>query len=175
MTDLDVYDIPFSGFEKQIMLWVEEAVELRYGAAGDPEGALTTGNETTPAEALAFLRRVRQRADRVDELLTVIIRAKGRARRLRDGAAFHADNALTTAVVERGTHRKEFSSGRERESEAKLDSFEERRTAHTAARLVDITIEAYDVVNGIHWGLDAIRKDLRSTLNALQFEATLER
>lgn len=175
MTDLDVFDIQFPGFEKQVMLWVTEAIELRHGTAGDPEGSLSTGNESTPAEALAFLRRVRQRADRVDELHVVIIRAKGRARRLQAEAAFHADTALTSAMVERGSKRVEFSSGRERESEAKLDSFDERRAAHQAARLVDVTSEAYDVINTIHWQLDAIRKDLRSTLNALQFEATLER
>lgn len=175
MTELASFDIPFSDIEKQVMDWVREAIELRHGAAGDPDGPLTTGSEETPREALAYLRRVRQRTDRVDELMTRTIRAKGRARRVRDEATFHADNALTTAVVERGTHRKEFSAFRERESEAKLDSFEERRLAHQAARLVDVTSEAYDVINGIHWQLDAIRKDLRSTLNALQFEATLER
>lgn len=175
MTDLASFDIPFSDIEKQVMDWVREAIELRFRTAGDPDGSLSTGHEGTPSEALAFLRRVRQRTDRVDELRIAAIRAKGRARRAQAEAAFQADNALSTAMADRSARRADFSSGRERESEAKLDSFEERRAAHQAARLVDVTSDAYEVINGIHWQLDAIRKDLRATLNALQFEATLER
>ncbi len=157
------------------MSWVSEALELRHGEAGDKEGRLRDADPEDPDDMMKLLRRVRARADRVDGLLATATRARGRARRAKTEAEFVAANELDKATTNRASRRQEFSSGREREAEAKLDTFEERRLAHQATRLVDITTEAYDVINQIHWQFDAMRKDLRASLHALQFEASLER
>lgn len=173
--ELDVYDVPFNELETLVMSWVTEALELRHGAAGDPEGPIKGWTANPPSEVTAVLLRVRSRSDRVDELLSKVTQARGRAKRTQDQAAFVAEVALMTATTQRAARRVEFSSGREREAEAKLDSLEERRIAHQANRLVNVTNEAYEVINQAHWQLDAIRKDLRATLHALQFESSLER
>ena len=161
--------------EQQVLSWVDEALELRHGAAGDPKGSIRGAAQETPEEALDLLLRIRVRSDRVDELLSKATLARGRARRSREEAAFAADLALMEATQRRAAARVEFSSGREREAEAKLDSFNERRVAYLRERLVSVTNDAYDVISQIHWQLDAIRKDLRATIHALQFESGLER
>lgn len=173
---LDVYDVPPSGQEARVLAWVQEAIELRYGSAGDDEGSLDGILEVnTPREVLQALRRVRTRADRVEHLLVNARRAKRRAKSTRDRVTFEAANRFGESLVAEGQRRIEFQSAEERKQIANLESIEERRLAHQADRLVDITVEAYDAINTIHWGLDAIRKDLRSALNAFQFESTLER
>jgi len=154
---------------------VKEAVDLRHGVAGDPEGNLSTASDETPAEALAFLRRVRPRADRVDELLAAAKRARGRLRLVRDEAKFQADSAVEEKWADKASKRVEFSSSFERGVEARTETFEQRRDAHQAARLVSVADDAVDVISQCYWGLDGIRKDLRSTLHALQFEYSLER
>lgn len=175
--ELDIYDIPFEGVEATVIGWVREALELRHGAANDPKGKLTvvTTEEGIPA-LQDMLIRVRQRSDRVDELLSKVTQAKGRAKRAQDEARFLAEVALDTALDTNAAHRtREFVTREERNADAKLRSLEQRRHAHRSERLVSITSESYDVINQIHWQLDAIRKDLRATLHSLQFESSLER
>lgn len=174
---LDELEVPLSKVEERVVGWVKEALELRHGAAGDPKGSIRGwgSQEDSIPEVTDLLLRVRNRSDRVDELLAKATQAKSRARMAQDEAAFLADSALMQATTHRATKRAEFSSGKEREAEAKLDAFEERRLAHQSSRLVSVTSTAYEVINQVHWQLDAIRKDLRATLHALQFESGLER
>lgn len=175
MTELTAFDIPFSDVEQQVLSWVRESLELRHGSAGDPKGSIKGAAQETTAEITDLLLRVRARSDRVDELLSKVTLARGRARRAKEEAAFSADRALMEATQQRAARRVEFSTGKEREADAKLDSFEERRIAHQGDRLVSVTNDAYEVINQVHWQLDAIRKDLRAALHALQFESSLER
>lgn len=175
MTSLDDFDVPFSELEKQIMGWVKEALDLRHGEAGDPKGSLRGAAEETVGEVTDLLLRVRARSDRVDELLARITLAKGRAKRAREEAQFSADRALMEATQQHAQRRAEFSSAKEREADAKLDAFEERRIAHQGDRMVSVTQDAYEVINQVNWQLGAIRNDLRAKLHALQFESSLER
>jgi hypothetical protein len=175
VTDLTAYDIPFNEVEQQVLSWVKESLELRHGAAGDPKGTIKGAPQETTDEITDLLLRVRVRSDRVDELLSKVTLARGRARRAKEEAAFTADKVLMEATQHHASKRVEFSSGREREAEAKLDAFEERRLAHQGDRLVSVTNDCYEVINQVHWQLDAIRKDLRAQLHALQFESSLER
>lgn len=177
MTTLDELEAPLSALEDRVLSWSKEALELRHGAAGDPKGAIRGWGSTDDSipEVQDLLLRVRARADRTDELLAKATQAKARAKRAKDEADFIADKRVMEATKHHAAKRAEFSSGRERESEAKLDAFEERRLAHQASRLVSVTSEAYEVINQVHWQLDAIRKDLRAILHALQFESGLER
>lgn len=162
-------------FERQILCWVEEALDLRHGEAGDPKGRIRGAEQETIAEMTDLLRRVRARSDRVDELLSKATLARGRARRAKEEAAFTADRALMQATQIRAARRTEYSSAAERAADAKLDSFEERRVAYLRDRLVSVTNDAHEVISQVHWQLDAIRKDLRASLHALQFESSLER
>lgn len=177
MTDLSVFDIPFEGIEKNVMAWAAEALELRHGAAGDPEGPLAPVPRDMGPEVIDnMLFRARQRSDRVDELLSKVTMAKARAKRAQDAAAFQADVSRDQALKKNLENRRvEFTTREERSANAALDSLEERRTAHSAARLVSITTEAYDIVSQVHWSLNGIRKDLREQLASFQFESTLER
>lgn len=175
--EIAVYDIPFEGVEARVMEWVTEALELRHGEAGDPDGTLAgVLNCEGPDEALHGLRRVVARTDRVDNLLSKVTQAKARAKRAQEHAAFSADIAYDTATQQNAARRtREFVTRDERKADAALDSLEQRRIAHHASRLVSITTEAYEVVRQVHWQLDGLRKDLRSSMHALQFEASLER
>lgn len=175
--ELGQYDIPFTGIELAMQRWVSEALELRHGVAGDPDGRLTEVNPTDGSRAVtAMLVRVRARSDRVDELLAKATQARGRSKRAEDQAAFSAGIAFDTAMRENAARRTiEFTSAQERKADAALDSLEQKRIQHHAGKLVSIASEVYEVINQIHWQLESIRKDLRATLHALQFESSLER
>lgn len=176
MSSLSVYDVPFDEIEAAVMAWVSEALDLRHGEAGDPEGPLGAGPASDDiGEWRTFLFRIRQRSARTDELLSKVTQAKARAKRAQDGAAFAAELAYDEATRNHAARRTtEFTTGKERHADAALDSLEQRRVAHRASRLVSVTTEAYDVVNQVHWQFDGLRKDARSVLHALQFESSLE-
>jgi hypothetical protein len=171
------FDIPFEGIEIKITEWVSEALDLRYAAAGDPEGPLRAPELTdTPEDIRLALIRSRLRADRVEELMAKITQARSRVKLARDQAKFAADQAYDEATRKNQTTRRaEFVTAREKHADASLDSIEQRRIAHQAARLVEVADMAHEVVNRVHWSFEGIRKDLRSTLHALQFESSLER
>lgn len=171
---LDDYDIPISGIGTALMEWTAEAVELRFGTGGDSK-KLNEYSDETPAEAVEFLRAVRKRADRVGGLLQAAKRARGRARRALAAIDFDTDNDMTEAIGQEIGKKRQYESHKDREVAAKLATFEARRTQYEAKRLVSIADEAVEVINDMHWSLDAIRKDIRSTLMELQFESSLER
>jgi hypothetical protein len=176
MVDIDQYDIPLSKLEAQVLGWVDEAISLRHGTVGDPHNRkLRDYDPQSPHEWVDYIRVVLARADRIDELRTACTRARHRAKRAQSEATFVAENALDEATAKRAARRVDFETGKERESQAKLDSFEKRREAHQTARLVDVTTEAHTVISDIYWQLDAMRKDARALLHALQFEASLDR
>lgn len=172
------FDIPFTDLESKVMAWVAEAIDLRHGDAGDQDGPLRqVGMEEGLHVVMNELVRTRNRSDRVDGLLAKVTQARGRARRAQEGAAFAAAQKYDEAQKDNGARRlsNSFMTREERNAEAALDSLEERRVAHQAERLVSITAEAYEVINQIHWQLNAIRTDLRAQIHAIQFENSLER
>lgn len=177
MTDLTEFDVPFNDMEQRVVNWVTEALELRHGSAGDPEGPLRFVDMSDGLEAVdSMLRRARARSDRVDFLLANATRAKFRAQRAREAAEFAAENRQAEALKDNRLNRVDlFVSKEERMADASLDSLTERRNAHAANRLVSVTQEAYEIIKDVHWQLNAIRNDLRTTVHALQFESTLER
>jgi len=177
VSELAKYDIPYNDMEQSMIDWVTESLELRHGVAGDPGGKLTVVDPRAGIEGMmAMLTRVRRRADRVDELLAKATMARGRFRRARDEASFSAEIAYDQATSTNKAHRgfDDFSTKEERNADASLSSLNEKRAAHEAKRLVSGAEEACAVIGQIHWQLDAFRKDLRSTIHALQFESNLE-
>lgn len=176
--NVSAYDVPFGKLESKVTAWVKEALDLRHGDAGDPNGPLRpVGMDEGLHVVMDELVRVRSRSDRVDGLLAKVTQAKGRARRAQEGAAFAASQRYDEAQQQNSARRMpgSFTSREERNADAALAALEERRTAHQAERLVSVTAEAYDIINQIHWQLNAIRTDLRAQIHAIQFENSLER
>ena len=175
---LEAHDIPFSEIEKKVMKWVEEALELRHGDAGDEAGTLGQGFAELDVQStrniIDLMFRIRQRSDRVDYLLSLVAQAKGRAQRAQSEAKFVADEKYERAMNDRSSTKREFTSGREIHANASIDSIDDRRIAHKAARLVSVTQEAYDVVNQIGWQLQRLRDDLKEMLRTLRFEHSLD-
>lgn len=172
---LEVYDIPFTGLEATVLGWVREALDLRHGAGEDPLGALGVMPTDDHHRLLEYLARAQQRAARVDQLLANCTQARARARRAQEQARFAAEVAFDSATQQNAARRTiEFTTREERKADAALDSLEERRIAHHAARLVSITDEAYEVVRQIHWQLENLRKDARAAINALHIDSRLE-
>lgn len=166
MAGLSAYDLPFEGTEKTLLGWVEEALELRHGSAGDPEGPI----ELPPFEdgrdsVLAALRRVRVRLDRIEELQAKARQVKGRVSRVKANAEFEAAIAYDTAMQRRAANRTaEFVTAAERNADAALDSLDQKRVAHQTSRLQSIADESYDVIKGCYWGMDKIRSELLEML-----------
>lgn len=155
--------------------WVEEAVELRYGAGHDPEGPLPADPGEHPEDVIHTMNRVRQRADRVEELLTRTRRVKGQLWRKQTEAAFEAEHKRDQAL-QRGaaTRTIEFVSAAERAADASLASIDEKRAAHQAKMLLDAAQEAFDVIDQCRWGLSAYRQDLRAQLHGMQVIRSIE-
>ena len=177
VTTIEKFDLPLGDVEDTLYKWVEESIELRYGAGNDSEGALSPlDTDASYDRVLHELYRVRKRADRVEYLLSRSTQTKGRARRMLAQAKFEADMRKAEAMRENASRRSSvtFSSAKERESEAALDSFEQLREEHAAQRLSDYATEAQEVISKIYWQLSEMRKDLRATLHALEFASTLE-
>src|SRR6187431_532779 len=108
VVDLNQFEVSLNEMENKLLEWSAEAVDARHGVYGDPAGKLTTGSAESPAEALDYLRRVRARADRVDELLAASKRARGRARRALAAVAFDTENIISEKVST--ARRAEFES-----------------------------------------------------------------
>lgn len=177
MTDLSVFEVPFTDLEKRLLEWVEEALELRHGAAEDPLGPLKPLDFSDGPEAVrADLLRARMRQDRVDELLATVMRARGRIERAKKEAARQAQEAYDAANRTNQVRRRaEFTSAKERDSDANLDTIEQRRTAFEADRLASFADECERIVRNKSFELGGIRDDLKKVLGGLQFESSLER
>lgn len=155
---------------------VEEAVELRYGAADDPLGPLTFPKyEEGPGAFSAAIIRARQRSDRIEEILLRAKRIKSRlAAKLRD-TADEAQDKLDKALVDGQKTRADFSTGAERRAEANLKSFDELRAERLARRELAVAEEVVDALTTLHWGLNGWRSDARDILRSFQLESNLER
>lgn len=177
--ELYKYDIEFSEVESKVLEWAQEALELTYGQAEDPEGKLPALPDLVQglAPMARLLARTVARVDRVDELLSKVTQARARARRAKSQASFDAEAAYDRALRENQGRRSPnlFASADERKADATLDSIEEKRVAHHADRLVSVTEEAYDVINQCHWSLEGKRRDLRTLMSSVGFEAALDR
>lgn len=161
--------------EKAVEKWVAEALELRFGVAGDPRGALPAHPGNHPDEIVDTLIRLRQRADRVDEIVSQVRRLKGRLSRNLSDTQLEAEIKRDEAYQKnRATRVAEYTTAEERRADAALDSIQEKRAAHSAKRLADLAAEAYDVVKDTAWGLSAYRQDLRAILHAMQVIQKLE-
>lgn len=174
--ELSVYDIPLNDMEKSMVAWATEAIELRFGDAGDPEGRVRLPDwEAGQPVMIASLARVRIRLDRTEELQTKAMRARGRLTRIQSDAAFEAQRAYDEAAVHRSAFRsQEYTSAKERNAEAALDSFEQKRAAHQAEKLVAMSQQVEEQIKHCYWGLVKLREDHLTLLRRLETMTTEE-
>lgn len=172
MTDnpeLDRYEVPLSRIETAVVGWVAEARQLRESVSAD---ILAVDN--APAALLA-LRTVVAAQDRVDVLQADARAVMGRARRARDQVAAEAQDQVDAAQADQSARRIEYQSSADRKAAANLAAIEDRRNARLLDRAHDVAREGYDAITAYHWQLNALREDLRATLNVFRFENSLDR
>lgn len=171
---IDQLDLPLTQLEEQILGWVKEALELRFAQDGE---YLSTEHGADPV--LSGLLNVRGRLDRIEELLTKVTRARGRAQRARMVAQAVADDAWDTQsqVELQAAQRRpdQFVAPRERYANSNLETLHQKRDLRAAERLAHSTEEAYEVIRTVHRGLDSIRNDHLAVIRALSWESHMER
>lgn len=174
MTDSTIAQ--FKRLEELALGRVEEAMELRHGKAGDPDGKISMGelNYTDPRDVLSLLHRVRMRSDRVDEIRAQAAKARGTARRAESKAKFDAEIRYDTAMSEHSLSKRDYTSAKELHAKASMDALDERRVAHHLSQHVMLTQETYEIINQIQWELSSIRDELREMLRTIRFESSLD-
>lgn len=164
---LDALDLPLTELEQQVLSWVEEALALRHdGSPGLPPGG------AAPHVIQDSLLQTVARLSRIEELLQLTVRARGRARRAAKEGKYLADDAWGRAIV--NTPRQEYVGAKERDAEASLRSFDQQRLARAAERLQSVTDEAYEVIKLAHEGLSSLRYDHATWLRSFQFQTSLD-
>jgi hypothetical protein len=176
----EVYEVPLSELEQQLVAWAAEAVALRFDVVADgsspprlPEGVFGAH------EVLEQLRVTRRRLDRIEGLLSRCTIAKARASRASVHARAEAEHAWDqSSQRERSrpaARGSDFTGPRERYADSNLATLAEQRSARSAASLASVAEEALDVVRIAHRGLNDMRADLHLMLRSLSVESTLER
>ncbi len=158
--------------KQNLISFIEEVFTLRFGAEGAKPGE-------GPSEVLARLLEIRNRIDRVEELLIRSLRVKARVHRLNASVQATVDDEWDQAVSAtrsspslRGS---DMVGPRERYAEANLTTLSSRREARKVADLASYADEAVDTIRVALRGLGDVRQDLNTVLRALQFESSLER
>lgn len=167
--DLNRYEVPLSRAESTAMGWAEEARTLREGVRAD------VLNVEEARAALTALRTVVAVQDRVDVLQSDARALMGRVRRAHDALAAEAADVVDTVLDREAGRRIEYQSAADRKAAANLAAIEDRRNARLLARALDTVKEAYESITAYHWQLNALREDLRATLNVFRFENSLDR
>jgi hypothetical protein len=152
--------------------FIREAVELRLLAELPPPSASVT-------DIQGALRDVRQRQDRVEELLRRAMRAKVHAQRAAAAAQATADEAwdqtITRQRVAPVVRGDEYMTAKERHAHANLEVLEPRRAARAADELAHLCEATVDQLRTCYWGLSGLREDIRELLRTTAFESHLER
>lgn len=155
--------------------WIEEAVKLRYSL----ELASYT-DLIAPWLITEQLQNVRQRLDRIEELVILSVRARASLKRshqqVKDELQVAWDSRLTdNSAVRRPVLTQEFVTGKEKFADANLATLELQRKERLASELVSFADESVEVIRQLHRGLDGIRQDLLTQVRSLQVETSLER
>ena len=145
---------------EQLEHYTDEALELRYSAAGDPLGAPRLPDSGTPLDdVLASLVATRRRIDRVEELLGEAVQARGRIRRLTDHVEAQASNAWDEAVTTDARINSGFVAPKEKYAQANLATMSLRRQVVEAKAALSRADDAVEIIRQAHRGLDSLRYD----------------
>lgn len=160
--------------------WIEEAVDLRYGRIKGIPDLAPYSDLLAPFQVTEQLTFIRQRLDRLEELLVNSVRARASLKRAyqqtKDELQLAWDTHVTsTSAVRRPVLTQEYVTGKEKFAEANLATLELQRTERKAREVLSFAEEAVDVIKQLHYGLDGIRHDLLSQVKAMQVESHLER
>lgn len=141
--------------------YTDEALELRYAAAGDAAGPPRLPEVGTPLEdVLGSLVRVRRRIDRVEEILGLAVAARGRIRRLYETVDSQASNAWDEAVTtDPRINSGSFVAPKEKYAQANLATMSLRRQVLEAKDALSRADDAVEVIRQAHRGLDSLRYD----------------
>lgn len=151
--------------ENHLLSWVSEAMELRHGAADDPNGVVSLPPfELGQPAAVDMLGRVRVRLDRVEELQSLARQALGRVLRLREEAKFELSLKYDESIAKNKNRFVDYQSAEEKRADAALASLDEKRKLHQMERLESHAKEALDVVTQCYWGLSNLREDILQML-----------
>lgn len=170
---LEKFDLPLGELEAQMFVWVKEALALRFGDVRE-----LPGPDAGQRAVLSGLVEARSRQDRAEELLTRILIARGRLRRLQAVAASVFEEAWSrqSQVERQNTKRSgDFISPTERSSDANLATLTQKRDLLAAERLVSSADEAYEVIRTVHRGLDSFRSDHLAIIRAMSWEDSFSR
>lgn len=158
--------------EQKLSSLADEALELRSQSS-------MPGSEATPQEVLNSLLDQRWRADRMEAILTEVIRLRGRVGRATAQCKAAADDVWTQALVDaRKSSAKrgdQFEGPRERYADADLVALSQRRELRKAENLLSLADEVSEIMKTASRGLSDIIQDHRTWLKALQFQSYLEK
>ncbi len=150
--------------------YIDEATDLRF-ASEFPAA------QASPQQFMEFLVDVRQRLDRLEELLLATARIRAAAQRKKAVANALASEAWDRASqkLRSGRRQDDYLGAKERYADCNLESFTEQRAARAADALFALADEAYDYLKTAHRGLDGVRHDVISIVRSFSFESNLER
>ena len=155
---------------------VTEALELRYGTADDPEGPVGLPPVESGLDVvLASLLRVRKRLDRVEELLSTLIRVRGRYRVSAEVIEAQYQQAWDDALTsDPRLQAREFVAPREKYAHADLAAFTQKRTLLKAKDSLAQIEDGVEQVRLAHKGLDSLRYDHVVLIRAATVMSSLE-
>ncbi len=174
---MDLADAQQAEIEARILQWVDEAIELRFGIAGDHDGHLdpSTVDFNSSLSLMHMLERVRLRESRVDGLLVEAMRAQAKAKRAAKSTAYHSRNQYDESMRIAADRRREYVSADELKAEANLGSLVERHKNYQAERLLLVADEAVEVIKQISYQFNRWRNDLHEMSRARRAETMLDR
>lgn len=149
---------------------VEESVRLRMGMQL-PQPDASVG------ELLEALLNVRQRLDRVEELLAVTLELRGMAARKHTVCRIAVDDAWDLAAVRQrqAAVRDEYSSAKERAAATNLEVLDLRRVERMTDLHERLCDEAVESLRLRLRGLQEVRQDILAVVKIRQFESAMER
>lgn len=147
-----------------------EVIELRMGA-------VLPGAYASTQDLLDSLLDVRQRVDRVEEILGNVLRLRATAALKHTAIRIQVDDAWDEAAVRQraSSVRDEYSSAKERTAATNLEVLDLRRIERVADGVTRRCDEAVEFIRLRYRGLTDVRQDLLTIIKARQFESSLDR
>lgn len=158
--------------EKRIAELLSEALSLRSDSS-------MPYSEASPQVVLNSLLDNRQRVDRLEGIYLQVIQIRARLSRRTSAVKAEAEDAwaeaLSSMKSQGARNRDQYEGPRERYAEADLATLDLKRKARKAEELLNIAIEADDVIKTALRGLNEVIQDHRIWLRSLQFQTYLEK
>ncbi len=149
--------------------WTSEALQLRFAGP-----ALKPGYG--PSDVLDSLLELRQRLDRVEELVFKAVQLRGRVKLSTDVAVATAQDAMDRVVQAARDRGEQYVTAAEKVAEANLATRDQRLDAREAIALSGRCDDAVEMLRLVYKGLEANRQDHLAILRTLQaFESGQDR